>query len=125
MNTHYLIKKRYSDNQKFLSQNLKVKEFMCKCDYDDCTFTLVNPKVVVAFQKLRGFVGRPINITSGYRCQKHNDAVGGVDDSRHKMGNAIDITWDLAIEDLEFHARAFFDKVILYKDKNFVHCHME
>lgn len=125
MNTHYLIDKTYHENKKLLSKNLSVNEFKCKCTHEDCTFTMIDSRVVVAFQKLRGFLGRPLHVTSGFRCQKHNSDVGGAKDSRHKRGQAIDLTWDLDIEDLAFHAKGFFDKVILYKDKNFIHCHME
>ena len=34
----------------------------------------------------------PFNITSGYRCPKHNKEVGGVKDSAHVSGLAVDIT---------------------------------
>lgn len=40
---------------------------------------------------LRRCYGKPIIITSGFRCTKLNAAVGGVDNSWHLMGNAADI----------------------------------
>lgn len=39
----------------------------------------------------RRLLGSPILITSGYRCIKLNEAVGGVANSWHKDGNAADI----------------------------------
>lgn len=39
----------------------------------------------------RRMLGTPIIITSGYRCQKLNQAVGGVQTSWHQKGNAADI----------------------------------
>lgn len=41
-------------------------------------------------QKLRELLGFPIRITSGYRCSDLNSAVGGVPDSQHIVGEALD-----------------------------------
>lgn len=40
---------------------------------------------------LREHYGKPIRITSGFRTEKHNAAVGGVPDSSHMRGYAVDI----------------------------------
>lgn len=40
---------------------------------------------------LRRIYGKPILITSGYRCPKLNTLVGGVSNSWHTQGNAADI----------------------------------
>lgn len=41
---------------------------------------------------LRQAWGRPITVTSGYRCPELNRAVGGVKNSHHLRGMAADIT---------------------------------
>lgn len=41
---------------------------------------------------LRTAYGKPITVTSGYRCPKLNSAVGGVKASHHRYGQAADIT---------------------------------
>lgn len=41
---------------------------------------------------IRSNFGHPLIITSGYRCSKLNKLVGGVDDSKHQYGNALDIS---------------------------------
>ena len=41
---------------------------------------------------LREAWGKPITVTSGYRCATLNKAVGGVPTSMHLTGNAADIT---------------------------------
>ena len=41
---------------------------------------------------LREAWGKPIIVTSGYRCQELNKAVGGVKTSHHLSGMAADIT---------------------------------
>lgn len=40
--------------------------------------------------KIRQFVGKPIRITSGYRCAKLNQLIGGSKTSQHLKGLAID-----------------------------------
>lgn len=42
-------------------------------------------------EPLRAAFGRPINVTSGYRCPKLNQLVGGVATSAHKNGYAADV----------------------------------
>lgn len=42
-------------------------------------------------QPIREAWGRPIVVSSGYRCAKLNKAVGGVNTSQHAYGSAADI----------------------------------
>ena len=42
-------------------------------------------------QPLRDFLGKPVVISSGYRCAELNKAVGGVKNSQHMKGEAADI----------------------------------
>lgn len=42
-------------------------------------------------QPLRELVGRPLIVTSGYRCPALNRAVGGVAHSQHLVGEAADL----------------------------------
>lgn len=41
-------------------------------------------------QPIRGYIKRPIIITSGYRCKALNSAVSGVKNSAHLYGRAAD-----------------------------------
>lgn len=41
---------------------------------------------------LREKWGGPIRVTSGYRCAALNKAVGGVKNSQHLVGQAVDVT---------------------------------
>ena len=43
-------------------------------------------------QILRNFLGYPIHISSAYRSKKHNERIGGVINSRHLDGTAVDIS---------------------------------
>ena len=55
-------------------------------------------------EPLRVAMNRPIHISSGYRCEKLNKAVGGVYNSQHLKGQAADI--DIQ-GDLEFGKKVF------------------
>lgn len=77
---------------------------------------------------LREAYGKPITVTSGYRCRKLNMAVGGVSNSQHLEGKAADIhgkpntpeenkkLFDL-IQELELP----FDQLIDERDLTWVH----
>lgn len=45
-------------------------------------------------QPLREWWGKPIVIASGYRCPELNRAVGGVQNSQHMKGQAVDLFLD-------------------------------
>jgi hypothetical protein len=39
---------------------------------------------------IRDYYNKPLIITSGYRCDKVNSAIGGAKTSQHRFGNAVD-----------------------------------
>lgn len=94
-----------------ISEHFKSYEFNCKCSNPDCYFTYIDDSLISFLEVMRGTINRPITITSGYRCQKHQDAIKASEIetakkvSTHVMGGAVDIyTGDLGIE-LEKKAR--------------------
>lgn len=73
-----------------LSTNFSRKEFACKCG---CGLDEINPELIDVLEDLRNrFGGKPIKISSGCRCAKHNQAVGGEKNSMHTMCLAADIS---------------------------------
>ena len=74
-----------------LSENFNVSEFSCKGAKCGCTTTLIDETLVKYLQQIRNHFGKPITITSGYRCTVHNKNVGGATGSRHSKGQAADI----------------------------------
>ena len=76
------------DGSKFLSEHFRVREFACK-DGSDPIF--IAPSLVETLQKVRDHFGKPVTITSAFRTQKHNEAVGGTKYSQHLYGTAADI----------------------------------
>lgn len=67
-------------------------EYACKCGGKYCNGYPAEPQkaLVQAADKVREHFGRPINVSSGVRCSKHNANVGGVSGSRHLTGKAMD-----------------------------------
>ena len=47
--------------------------------------------LISALDKIREQYGKPIIVTSGYRCPELNRAVGGVKSSQHVKGEAADL----------------------------------
>ena len=62
-------------------------EMRCPC----CGRGAVALALVLALEDLRSLYGRPVRITSGWRCQTHNREVGGHPQSRHLVGCAADL----------------------------------
>ena len=54
-------------------------------------YGIMDQSVMSNVQELRILYNGPIVLTSGYRCPKGNRAVGGVYNSRHMQGSAVDI----------------------------------
>lgn len=76
-----------------LSANFRVSEFLCK-GAGCCTHGQIDDKLVEILQKIRSHFGKPVHISSAYRCSKWNKAVGGVSNSYHCYGQAADIKVD-------------------------------
>ena len=76
-----------------LSTNFKSTEFDCHGS-GCCSSTLVDENLVKYLQKIRSHFGKSVHINSGYRCKKHNAAVGGASKSNHMDGEAADIRID-------------------------------
>ncbi|WP_077073635.1 D-Ala-D-Ala carboxypeptidase family metallohydrolase [Mailhella massiliensis] len=66
----------------------KPEEFRCKCG---CGAGEMSPAMLDRLDKARELAGVPFVISSGFRCEAHNRAVGGVEGSSHTSGMAADI----------------------------------
>ena len=69
----------------------KPQEFACKCGQCGLGVKDMNPGTLQKLDHSRHTAGTPFVITSAIRCVDHNIRVGGVDDSSHVQGVAIDI----------------------------------
>ncbi len=75
------------------SSHFSKAEFKCQCGGRYCNGypANVSSKLIDILEALRSYYGKPITITSGLRCARHNANVGGVSNSAHKYGRAADI----------------------------------
>lgn len=64
----------------------KLNEFNCHC----CGKQHMDPVFLAMLDNARGYGGVPFPITSGYRCEKHNAAVGSTS-INHTSGKAVDV----------------------------------
>lgn len=67
------------------------EEFRCQCGGKYCNGFPAEPQELLLRQadRLRKTVG-PMRLSSGLRCKTHNAEVGGVSNSRHLSGKAMD-----------------------------------
>lgn len=73
-----------------ISKNFQYKEFDCNGS-GCCSTTIIDEKLVEYVQRIRDHFGKPVTITSPYRCEVHNRRVGGATKSYHMQGKAADI----------------------------------
>jgi len=71
-----------------LSKDFWSTEFECKCG---CKAYIPNAELVEVLQDTRDHFQQPVKVTSSTRCQTHNKAIGGVNRSKHLLGEAADI----------------------------------
>ena len=66
------------------------EELECGC----CGELEMDEDFLCILNKLRADFNYPMIVTSAYRCEGHNAAVGGSPNSQHLLGNAVDIHWE-------------------------------
>ena len=75
-----------------LSENFSSHEFACKGGNLCCGGSSpVSERLVLALQELRDNIGKPVNVSSGFRCLKYNRRMRSEDSSQHALGMAADI----------------------------------
>lgn len=107
-----------SEGDKQLSKNFRLSELMCKCG--QCEDQIIDDELIDYLQKLRDYFGSEIRITSAYRCESHNQAVGGVKGSTHTKGMAADMQCN-NLEYLVLVINTLFKEYSIGRYSNFVH----
>lgn len=80
-----------------------------------------------ALDPIRERFAVPMIITSGYRCERLNKLVGGVNNSQHIKGEAVDFCFagfnrkEMVAAFFEIAEEFNFDQLIYYKKKGIIH----
>lgn len=79
-------------------KHFKKEEFACPC----CGYNVIEIELVKKLDEIREHYNKPLIITSGCRCQKHNDELpNSSKNSRHIRGKAADIRVEgISVQDL-------------------------
>lgn len=83
--------------------------------------------VVYLLDPIRERFAVPMIITSGYRCKRVNELVGGSSNSQHRKGEAVDFYFEgfskkeMAAAFFEIAENFDFDQLIYYKKQGFIH----
>lgn len=73
-----------------LSHHFKVREMACR--HCGSLGPGIDVELLRRLERLREKLGGiPLIVNSGYRCEEHNRAVGGAENSLHRFGYAADI----------------------------------
>ena len=103
-----------------------LSEFKCKCG--KCNGYPPNGMsriLLLALDELREKIGRPVYVSSGYRCEEWNRANNGVSNSTHTLGCACDIYVEgMSVYELAKICKEIFDGVGEYYQQGFVHVDM-
>lgn len=88
-------------------------------------FIYMGRLVVNVLQPARDWLKSPIRINSGYRCKELNKEVGGVANSQHMKGQAVDITTGTRTGNIRLfdwmRDNVPYDQIILEKDGQWIH----
>ena len=81
----------------YVSPHFRIAEF--NCNHCGKGGDLISRELLEVLEDVRAhFGGKPVTVNSGVRCDFHNKAVGGANNSRHKMENAD--AADIVVQDV-------------------------
>lgn len=109
-------------------QYFSKSEFACKCGcYCDGFPAQPNETLVRTADKLRAHFGAPVLVSSGVRCPVHNANAGGVANSRHLTGKAMDfrVAGKTAAQVMDYVNQQTEIRYAYAIDPNYVHMDVE
>lgn len=106
-----------------LTEDFNLQEF--ECTHPEHRHVRVDKELVYKLQALRYWLGEPVIINSGYRCEERNRQVGGVKHSQHLFGRAVDFSLnnqDKTFKEIYKKAKEIgFTGIGFYRESNFIH----
>jgi len=109
-----------------LTPHFNRQAFKCCCEGRYCNGfpAEMNSELLRRLENVRQALDTPIIVTSGVRCPIRNQEVGGIPNSRHLVGAAVDCyAPDRSVHELAKAAEEQGLGVIIYEDEGF--CHLE
>lgn len=104
-----------------ISPNYWLTEFQCR----HCGVVKIANRLVELLEEATRRSGVKFLISSGYRCEEYNKEVGGVPNSYHVQGLAVDILLPPDFKSLDDFAKFLesvgFRGIGIYRKQNFVH----
>jgi len=92
--------------REILSDHFFRDEFACQ-GLDCCGHSApIDAKIIEGLEKFRFLLSKiegeeiAVKITSGFRCKKHNEQIGGSKDSYHTKGLAVDIQTKASVQNM-------------------------
>ena len=74
-----------------LAEHFRAEELACPCERGSCKCVVVHWALIELLSRMRQQLKQPIYVTSGYRCPRQNQEVGGAPESLHLAGMAADV----------------------------------
>ncbi len=106
-------------------KHFKPSEFTCKCQGLCDHPNAISPELVAKLDRIRDLIGMPLIISSGTRCERYNQQVGGKRGSAHVPREAVSHAADIYCPDTGFRfaflvaALPMFNRIGMGKD--FIH----
>jgi len=106
----------------------KPEEFECKCGECARGYEDMDNDLLLMLTTARVAAGIPFILNSAFRCRTHNRNEGGLDNSAHLLGKAVDI---VAVTPFQrFHILkgllwAGFNRLIIYPKQGFIHADVD
>ncbi len=88
------VKEFYDFADKNNIKHFKHYEFDCP----HCGKLFISEKLLLLLNELRERINKPLIITSGFRCIEYNRRIGGVPNSAHTKGLAVDIACETSTD---------------------------
>jgi len=103
-----------------LRTNITDEEVTCSCG---CGIFIMSEPILDVVQDTREHFNKPVVIHSAYRCEEHNENIGGKKHSQHLAGRAIDFHIEgIGINELYNYINLKYPNCLgLGKYKSFVH----
>ena len=71
--------------------NFSAKELRCKCGKCNSDGSEMQPEFMDSLQQLREQFGKPMALSSAYRCRRHPEEAKKAEPGEHAMGLAVDV----------------------------------